>query len=158
MKADHRTRALLQPEQLDTRILEELEGNEEPQEIATLEDLVEPLDLVDRLLTANRIAESLGTLRKQAQNGERKDLVLEDGLLLYQGRLIVPDIDQLRTKLIKEAHEPTSTAHPGHRKTTRLLTNRYYWKGLAMTVEQYVRNCHACRRANIPRDRAPGLL
>jgi hypothetical protein len=158
VKAEYRTRALLQPEQLDVRALEELAGNEEFQEMATLENLVEPLDLVDRLLTANRTAESLATLRKRAQVGERKDLVLEDGLLLFQGRLIIPDIDHLRTDLIREAHEQPSTAHPGRRKTTRLLSDRYYWKGLAATVERFVRNCHVCRRVTAPRDRAPGLL
>jgi hypothetical protein len=158
VKTEYRTRALLQPDQLDARILEELGKNEEPSEVAALEDLSESLSLVSRLLTANRTAESLETLRKRARNGERKDLVLKDGLILFQGRLIVPDIDQLRTDLIKEAHEQVSTAHPGYRKTIRLLTDRYYWKGLTATVERFIRNCHACRRANAPRDRAPGLL
>ena len=154
VKVKHRTRALLQPDQLDARILEELEEDEESPEIAALESF----DLVDRLLTANRTARSLETLRNRARNSERDDLVLEDGLLLFQGRLMVPDIDHLRTDLIREAHEQLSTAHPGSRKTTRLLSDRYYWKGLAATVERFVRNCHACRRANAPRDRAPGLL
>ena len=123
VKAEYRTRALLQPDQLDARILEELE---EPPEIAALEDISESLDLVDRLLTANRTAESLETLRNRARNSERDDLVLEDGLLLFQGRLMVPDIDHLRTDLIREAHEQLSTVHPGSRKTTRLLSDRYY--------------------------------
>ena len=78
VKTEHRTRALLQPDQLDTRILEELDG-EESSEIAALESF----DLVDRLLTANRTAESLETLRNRARNSERDDLVLEDGLLLF---------------------------------------------------------------------------
>ena len=158
VKTEHRTRALLQPDQLDARILKELEESEESPKIAALEGLSESLSLVDRLLTANRTIESLETLRNRARSRERKDLVLEDGLLLFQGRLIVPDTDQLRTDLIKEAHEQVSTAHPGYRKTIRLLSDRYYWKGLAATVERFIRNCHACRRANAPRDRAPGLL
>lgn len=154
VKTQHRTRALLQPDQLDARILEELE----PPKVATLEDISEPLVLVDRLLTANRTAESLETLRNKARSGEKRDLVLEDGLLLYQGRLVVPDVDSLRTDLLKEAHEQVSTAHPGQRKTIQLLASRYYWKGLSTTVERFIRNCHACRRANAPRDRTPGLL
>ena len=155
VKTEYRTRALLQPDQLETRILEELE---EHPEVSTFEDISEPLGLIDRLLMANRTADSLEALRDSARNSGRKDLVLEDGLLLFQGRLIVPDVDQLRTALIREAHEQLSTAHPGNRKTIRLLTNRYYWKGLAATVERFIRNCHACRRANAPRDRVPGLL
>ena len=63
VKTEYRTRALLQPEQLDARILEELE---EPSEIAVLEDIPESLGLVNRLLTVNRTAESLETLRNRA--------------------------------------------------------------------------------------------
>ena len=122
------------------------------------EELAEPIGLIDRLLTANRTANSLEALRTVARTGEKNDLTLEDGLLLYQNRLIVPDTDNLRTDLIKEAHEQVSTAHPGRRKTVQLLANRYYWKGLTASVERFIRNCHACRRANAPRDRTPGLL
>jgi Integrase zinc binding domain len=101
--------------------------------------------------------ESLEALRAQARAGDT-DLKLEDGLLLYWDRLIVPNTNHLRTDLIREAHEQVSTAHPGRNKTIRLLASRYHWKGLASSVEQYICNCHACRRANAPRDRTPGLL
>ena len=66
---------------------------------------MELISLVDRLLIANRTASSLETLRIRARTGEKDDLTLEDGLLLYQNRLVVPDIDNLRTDLIKEAHD-----------------------------------------------------
>jgi hypothetical protein len=101
--------------------------------------------------------ESLEALRAQARAGDI-DLKLEDGLLLYQDRLIVPNTNHLRTDLIREAHEQVSTAHLGRNKTIRLLASRYHWKGLASSVEQYICNCHACRRANAPRDCTPGLL
>jgi hypothetical protein len=122
-----------------------------------MEELDESIGLIDRITTANRTVKSLEALRAQARVGDT-DLKLEDGLLLYRDRLIVPDVDNLRTNLIQEVHEQVSTAHPGRNKTIRLLADRYYWKGLAASVEQYVRNCHACRRANAPQDRTPGLL
>jgi transposase InsO family protein len=156
VKAKHRTRALLQPDQLDPRILEELSN---PNEIAAIgESWNESLGLIDRLLTANRTAKSLEALRTTARAGNREGLVLEDGLLLYQDRLVVPDVDNIRTDLIREAHEQLSTSHPGQQKTTKLIASRYYWKGLSATVDRYIRNCHACRRSNAPRDRTPGLL
>ena len=103
LKAQHRTRALLRPEQLDTRIIEELSSDQN--ELAPIEGefLDEPMGLIDRILTANRTAESLKALRDQALKGD-PNLEMEEGLLLYQERLIVPDIDNLRTELIREAH------------------------------------------------------
>src|SRR5208282_4967836 len=85
LKAQYRTRALLQPDQLDPAILEELFDAE----VAAIEaeELNESIGLVDRIITANRTVESLEALRTQARIGDI-DLKLEDGLLLYQDRLI----------------------------------------------------------------------
>jgi len=52
------------------------------------------MGLIDRILIANRTAESLKALRDQATEGD-PNLEIEDGLLLYQERLIVPDVDNL---------------------------------------------------------------
>ena len=79
IKAKHRTRALLQPDQLDPRILEELADPE----IAAFEGLKESVGLIDRLLSANRTAKSLEALRIITRVSNRVGLVLEDGLLLY---------------------------------------------------------------------------
>jgi hypothetical protein len=80
--------------------------------------------LIERLLGFNKSYYSLARLRILATSGAN-DYILEDGLLFYQGRLLVPDADNLRTELVKEAHEQPSTAHPGTRKTYELLKEKY---------------------------------
>ena len=62
------------------------------------------------------MAESLQALRAQAEERD-PELTLEDGLLLYNERLVVPETDHLCTDLIKKAHKQVSTAHPGQDKT-----------------------------------------
>jgi hypothetical protein len=154
LKAYLRTKALLQPDQVDPQIQEAVELH------ALDPALREPALLVDRLLTANRTASSLQALRKQAERGEG-DFTLADGLLLKNGRLVVPtdNTDEaLIADLIREAHDQISSAHPGRSKTARILGQKYYWAGLNASVGQYIRNCHPCRRAHVPRDRTPGLL
>ena len=79
-------------------------------------------------------------------------------MLLAKGRVVVPDQDDLRMLLIREAHDQRATAHPGRKKTIRVLRDRYYWKGITSDIEQYIRNCHTCRRTHVPRDKTPGLL
>src|ERR1700678_2690416 len=83
---------------------------------------------------------------------------MEDSLLLYTGRLVVPWVNNLPIDLIKEAYNQVSTAHPGRDKTYRLLRPRYYWPRMKADIDQYIRNCHECKRAHAPRDRAPGFL
>jgi predicted aspartyl protease len=150
LKAYLRTKALLQPEQLDPQVRDTVEIK------ALVRTIQEPPLLVERLLAANRTSESLQALRTQAAQGG--DFSLADGLLLYQGRLVVPTDEQLITDLIREAHDQISSAHPGRDKTIGILSQKYYWKRLSMDVAQYVRNCYACKRSHVPRDRTPGLL
>lgn len=117
---------------------------------------LDTITIVERVLRANRNEQSLEALRSQAAESEPDSLLtLYDGILLYQGKVIVPDINCLRTHLIREVHDQISTAHAGKDKTYRLLKDRYYWKGMLADVDRYVRNCHPSRRALSPRDKTP---
>ena len=62
--------------------------------------------LVNRLLIANRITDSLQAMRKQVERGDR-DFTLINGLLLHNGRLVVPTDstdEALIADLIREAY------------------------------------------------------
>ena len=116
-----------------------------------------PLGLINRILPANRTAESLQALRAQAEEGD-SELTLEDGLLLYNERLVVPETDHLRTDLIKKVHKQVSTAHLRQDKTYQLLRARYYWRGMLADVQRFVCNCHQCKWVDVPWDKTPGSL
>jgi hypothetical protein len=163
VKEEYRTRAFLSQDQIDPRVLQDLGIDVSEVSLAPLEEpeFDESLGLMDKILRANRESGSLQALRAQAQaqaEAEDGELTMEEGLLLYSGRLIVPDVENLRTELIREAHDQISTAHPGRDKTYRLLRPRYYWRGMRADIERFVRNCHPCRRADAPRDKTPGML
>lgn len=86
--------------------------------------------VVKRVLTANRMCESLQEWREQATEGNEGKWKLEDGLLLYNERLVVPEEGDLRVRLLDEIHRQPSTAHSGREKTRRMLTARDYWPGI----------------------------
>lgn len=130
-------------------------------EIAPLDSTnPEPLtSIVEEIRTSNRRAASLAKHRDDSKDNDSA-WELNDGLLTFDGRLAVP-IDEdptLRTRLLDEIHRQASTAHPGRNKTRALVAERYYWRGWKQDVDQYVRNCKKCRRAENPRDKTPGLL
>ena len=66
--------------------------------------------------------------------------------------------ESVRTDLIAATYCGLTTAHPGKSKTRRLVKERYYWLGMDRDIDQFVSNCHACRRSKVPRDKTPGLL
>jgi transposase InsO family protein len=159
-KKEKRVQQLLKDDQLDPRIIAarmRTHFGESDLHLSELYTLASDIDLVARVLQANRDSKSLQPLRYRASS-DRTEFSMQNGLLLYKDRLIVPDTANLRTLLIREVHDSVTTAHPGIRKTTLLLTAQYYWRGIAHDVATYVRNCHACRRSSVPRDKTPGLL
>ena len=95
IKAEYRTKAFLSQDQIDSKVLKDLgidimpESESEPS-ISPIE-LDEPLELLDRILQSNRQAPSLDAIRIEAQKDENSEFTLEDGLLLYSGRLVVPE-------------------------------------------------------------------
>jgi hypothetical protein len=91
-------------------------------------NLNETNDLVERILRDNCEVPSLQALRKQAKRDDT-DFTMEDGLLFYYGRLVVPG-GQLYTDLIRKAYDQVSTVYPGKDKTYKLLRPQYYWKNM----------------------------
>jgi transposase InsO family protein len=159
-KKERRNQQLLKDTQIAPEILaSRIRAHFDYKDIDSLElnAMSNSWDLITRILQANRDQKSLQPLRLQALKSD-STLELRNGLLLYHGRLIVPDTGNLRTLLIREVHDIVSTAHPGIKKTFLLLSDQYYWRGISTDVTNYVRNCHACRRSSVPRDKTPGLL
>ena len=91
-------------------------------EIASVKEVLDKsLGLVDQLLCANHKSESLDTLQTQAASGKPSEFILDNRLLLFAGQLVVLQVDNLSTDLIKEAYNQVSTAYSGQDKTYYLL-------------------------------------
>jgi hypothetical protein len=145
-----RNHTLLGPERLDPRILAELPIDQyQNLEMCLIE--ASGLDLIDELLQTNRTAASLQEYRDDAKKG-KGEWTIEKGLLKHRGRLVVARDQNLQTRLIAEAHCQVSTAHPGKNKTRKIIGDRYYWPGMTVDIDQYIRNCNDCRRSTIPRN------
>ena len=177
-KRTQRLQTLLQADCIDPSLLTAELRHQTPDEslvsINEITDYSQPFRVVDQVLAANRISPSLEALRQQARSTLPVDdlthpageigpspppvYTLQDGLLLHRGRLIVPDVNHLRTLMIREVHDQVYTAHPSAKKTYQMLSSQYYWPGIDESVKRYVRNCHTCRRIAVPRDKKPGLL
>jgi hypothetical protein len=80
-------------------------------ELAPLEESqAQDTKLIDQILQANRTSNTLVDLWEKAGKSGQEDWRLENRLLQYQGRLVVPEEGTLCTDLIREAHTQLSTA------------------------------------------------
>lgn len=156
VKISTRTQILLRPENLDPRIITDLDLDPIV-DLAPVSLADRAYDLVDDILQANRTSAELELLRQRATD-QNPGWTVRNGLLLFEDRLVVPDDDDLKVRLLSEVHNQVSVAHPGQSKTLKLVHDRYYWPHLRTDVKRFVRNCQTCRRSHAPRDRPPGLL
>ena len=76
--------------------------------------------------------------------GQQKVMSFEiggDGILRYQGRLCVPDVDGLRKRIFDEAHTSRYVVHPGSTKMYQDLKTIYWWNNMKRDVANYVAKC-----------------
>lgn len=59
-----------------------------------------------------------------------KDYELRDKLLLYNGKIMVPDDENIKRDLVANFHDSPLAGHPGQNRMLELLSRRYYWLGM----------------------------
>jgi hypothetical protein len=58
----------------------------------------------------------------------------DEGVLWYKGRICVPNIKELKEKILREAHESAYSIHPGGNKIYHDLKATYWWYGMKRDV------------------------
>ena len=80
-----------------------------------------------------------------------------DDILRYQDRLCVPDVDDLRTRIIAEAHGSRYSVHPGSTKMYHDLKQIYWWDGMKKDIAEYVAKCPNCQQVKAEHPKPGGL-
>ena len=64
-----------------------------------------------------------------------------DGVFRYQGRLCVPNVNDLRNQILEEAHGSCCWIHPDSIKMYHDLRELFWWKGLKVDIAEFVAKC-----------------
>ena len=84
--------------------------------------------------------------RVQSGTGNEGWTVHADGSLRYRGRVVVPQLTDLREEILREFHCSRFTVHPGGTKMYQDLRRQYYWSGMKRHVGDFVRRCLTCQQ------------
>ena len=82
----------------------------------------------------------------------------KDGHSWYEGKIWIPNDEELRTSVIQKNHDDPLSGHGGTAKTTELVSRQCYWPGLRETIKPYVRNCDICQWSKVVRHAPYGML
>ena len=82
----------------------------------------------------------------------------ESGLLRQYDRIYVPDVADLRLKVLQHKHDHILSGHYGQNKTLQLIRRDYVWPNLRTFVQHFCNSCTTCKRAKAPRHKPYGFL
>lgn len=116
--------------------------------------------LYDAIRLAQTQDASLDTILETglAQNGERLPAdhwTSNNGLLLYQDRIYVPDNTALRQRIIRSYHDSQLTGHPGRFKTLELIKRDFWWPSMGIHIRNYVDGCAICQSTKNQNNKSP---
>jgi hypothetical protein len=132
------------------------------------------LEIVEKgQLNKLRVKFTLEDQIRQAQRGcpeieEVKDLMArrkavdyrldEEGTLWLRDHICVPQSNEIRDLILKEAHDSQYSILPSCMKMYKDLKVRFWWEKIWEDIAEYVTRCDTCQRGKAEHQRPAGLL
>jgi hypothetical protein len=85
-------------------------------------------------------------LRKDKSRGTVKSAEWSesDGLLMFHGKIYVPNDRDLRCHIVEQHHDTCIAGHAGRFKTLELVARNYWWPQMSRYIGIYVKTCDLC--------------
>lgn len=88
----------------------------------------------------------------------RRGFSYSNGVLLYEGRLVISATSPWISILLKEFHVTPQGGHSRFYRTYRRVAANLYWLGMKKMVQQFVMDCDICQRQKYMATAPGGLL
>jgi hypothetical protein len=82
----------------------------------------------------------------------------EQGVVRYKNRLVVSNNDELRRKILDEAHQSKLSIHLGSNKMFHDLRQLYRWSNMKQDITRYIAECDIYGRVKADHLRKPSFL
>ena len=70
----------------------------------------------------------------------------------------VPDVEDLRKLIMKEAYCSAYTMHPGNTKMYQTIKENYWWSGMKKDIANFVLRCLVCQQIKAKHQKPLGTL
>lgn len=112
-------------------------------------------DLLAEIRTEQHGSEEVQLLiNKVQESASSQSWDVQDGLLLYKGRIFLPKLSPLIDRIISSIH---NSCHEGYQKTLYRLNREFFWPGMRRNVLDFITS-QVCQRTKIEQLQPAGLL
>src|SRR5262249_47501986 len=101
---------------------------------------------------------SLVRLKDEVQTGQAPRFHVVKGVLRHGNRLYIPNIDELRQKIMQKAHYAPYSVHPRATKMYYDIKAVYWWFGMKRDVAEFVAAYLTCQQIKFEHQRPTRLL
>jgi hypothetical protein len=81
-----------------------------------------------------------------------------NGLLMFRGKIYVPNDRDLQHHIIEQHHDKHIAGHAGCFKTLELVAHNYWWPQMSRYIGIYIKTCNLCNRTKLQHRRPFGEL
>jgi hypothetical protein len=102
----------------------------------------------------------LSSLLQQCRNKNCPDsnYTVQNDLLYWQHRLVIPTNSTLITKILEELHSSPIGGHSGITRTKARISAQFYWPHMHKDIKNFVQHCMVCQQAKTTTMLPAGLL
>jgi Integrase zinc binding domain len=83
---------------------------------------------------------------------------MEGGILLFWGKVYVPDQTDLRRCIVAQHHDTQIAGHLGRWKTLEMVAHNYWWPQMVQFIGNYTKTCDSCLWTKVQRQKPMGEL
>ena len=95
--------------------------------------------LLEKIIQSQRFNPYLISVKEEVELKKVTNFeVSSKGVITFQERLCVPNVDNLREEIHIEAHNTLYSVHPGRTKMYKDLKMHYWWPGMKNDIVQHI--------------------
>ena len=115
--------------------------------------------LMDKIKEGQKQVSEMIKLRAEIEGGRKPEFqIRDDGVIVRGSRMCVPEIDELKREIMKEAHSSTYAMHPGSTKMYNTLREHYWWKGMKKEIADFVSRYLTCQQVKAEHQKPTGKI
>ena len=73
-------------------------------------------------------------------------------------RIVVPEMNEIKIRIVQELHSTPYSAHPGIQRTIARVRRSFWWEGMLGTLGSSLKNCPVCQMEKSGHTLAKGKL
>jgi hypothetical protein len=126
---------------------------------AVLHNIQASCTLESKIIEGQKIDKGIFHIKEKIKKELTKHFrVDEQGVLWFDDHHVIPKDQELKNKLMDEAHLSKLSIHHKSSKLYPELRPRYWWTKMKKEIAAYIARCDTCCRVKTPHMRPTGLL